>query len=97
VKVWGNRDLNQGPADYEGGRIPSYPTPSSRFDYDAKRLSLKMQLDFVGFCWEIRRVIAPPLHQDHGDKSQKTKRLHYRNKKMMGHRQKNNTFKYFLS
>ena len=30
-KGWGNLDLNQGPADYEGGRLPYYPLPSNRY------------------------------------------------------------------
>lgn len=31
VKKWGNLDLNQGPAGYEGGRLSYYPITSSRY------------------------------------------------------------------
>jgi hypothetical protein len=32
VKKWGNLDLNQGPAGYEGGGLPHHSIPSNRYE-----------------------------------------------------------------
>jgi hypothetical protein len=48
-KKWGNLDLNQGPAGYEGGGPPYNPVPSNRYEYDGKGLKAKILLEFIGF------------------------------------------------
>lgn len=48
-KKWGNLDLNQGLAGYEGGRLSYYPLPSNRYEQDDKGFMPKMLLEFVGF------------------------------------------------
>ena len=48
LKKWGNLDLNQGPAGYEGGGPPYNPIPSNRYGQDDKAFMAKMLLDFVG-------------------------------------------------
>lgn len=47
LKEWGNLDLNQGPTGYEGGRTPTYPISSNRFQYNVKLLDHKKLLDLI--------------------------------------------------
>lgn len=49
LEKWGNLDLNQGPAGYEGGRLSYYPITSSHYEQDDKWFMAKMLLDFIGF------------------------------------------------
>ncbi|WP_213158359.1 hypothetical protein [Parachlamydia sp. AcF125] len=50
LKKWGNLDLNQGPAGYEGGGLRLYPVPSNLNQLDD---SLFLNEKSTGFCWLV--------------------------------------------
>ena len=43
--MWGNQDLNLGPAGYEGVGLHVYPMPNNKEDI------YKSILDYIGRCW----------------------------------------------
>lgn len=57
-------DLNQGPASYEGGRIPSYPISISRYEHYDKGVKPKKLLDYVEFRWGNACVSEPLVNRE---------------------------------
>jgi len=49
VKEWGNLDLNQGPAGYEGGGNPHHSTPPNRYQQHYKQLAAFPSTGFYQF------------------------------------------------
>jgi hypothetical protein len=62
-KKYGNLDLNQGPAGYEGGRLSYYPLSSNHFEQDDRGIMPKMLLDFIEYGWQNISFTAPQVHR----------------------------------